>query len=623
MRDSGQWWLPTVRGNPYLNKPPFKMWLTFVPLALFGESTFSYRFLDALAGTLTCIALYFFSRRIFRSRLAGIAAALALIGCNAYVFGHGVRKAVQDSMLIFLSTLALMLGWIAIESLLESRSRLRAGLAAGICVGLASLTKSVAGTLPLIIAAAFFLLDSASRKKIVKAPGLLLAVALPALFIPAMYMLPHCLFTPGACSTIFGSEVATRIEEGYHNKDQFWFYFIRLFPDRQAIGPELMVPSILWAAAVAFFRRSSLHKFLLLWALLPIALFTLIPSRLTWYISLAFPGLAIIVGGACAAAWNALREPVTEWWYRGISLPVSRLVDAAFLLLAVGSIGWNLNAVAAQIGNLPVRSNFDLLTSQILDYGKKHPGSGHVASFDAPVFALHESTYGGMLQPITTIVDSPSELLKLADDKRYSFFFTGLQDFKNIFTLRPVAAYRYFAPFYDRKQWLVVFTYDESIHLPQLTPAAKVIRFSDPNLDANYGTADQSTINGLEFRRLQGDELSIPIEGDPALKSFGSTIKLNFSVTTDDPLTVTLKLNTDEVASKSIGRSNFRTWTVSVPPDVWMDGTNTIFLTLKRVDGRPIEARSRPALLNWLSVHPGVQTEEAQTDSGNNPAIEK
>lgn len=129
--------------------------------------------------------------------------------------------------------------------------------------------KSVAGAVPLFIAAAFFLLDSDARRKLFRSPGFIFGVAVPALLIPAIYMLPHCLFTPGACDTIFGSEVATRIEEGYHNSDEFWFYFIRLFPDRQAIGPEVMIPELLWAAAAAFFRRSALHRFLLVWAIPP------------------------------------------------------------------------------------------------------------------------------------------------------------------------------------------------------------------------------------------------------------------------------------------------------------------------------------------------------------------
>ena len=294
------------------------------------------------------------------------------------------------------------------------------------------------------------------------------------------------------------------------------------------------------------------------------------------------------------------------------------------MLLAFGSIGWNINAVAEQLVDLPRRSNFDLLSSEIVEYGRAHPGSGRIVSFNAPDFALHESTYGGMLHSLTINVSTQEELLKLAGDKQYSFFVTGLQEFKSLFPVKPVAAYHYFAPFYDRKQWLVFFTYDENIHLAQLTTAARNIKFNDKNFTANYGSADRTSINGFDIRRMQGDELSIPIEGDPALKAFGSVVKLNFSVSTDDPITVSLKLNTDEIASKQMTRSNFRTMTAIVPPGIWMDGTNTIYLTLKRLDGTSISGRSTPILLNWMSVHPGAEDSAAQeAASGNSPAIEK
>ena len=81
--------------------------------------------------------------------------------------------------------------------------------------------------------------------------------------------------TPGATDS--KDKRATR---GYHNSDEFYFYLQALFTDRAAIGPELLLPSLGWAAVVAWRDRSEPHRFLLIWAILPVVLFTFFPSRI-------------------------------------------------------------------------------------------------------------------------------------------------------------------------------------------------------------------------------------------------------------------------------------------------------------------------------------------------------
>lgn len=99
---------PEYGGKPYYNKPPFKMWLAAAAVGLLGESNFSYRLVDGLCGVAISVLLFAFVRRAFRSRLAAYLAVLALLGCDLFFFGHGVRNAVQDSMMVCLVTAALV-----------------------------------------------------------------------------------------------------------------------------------------------------------------------------------------------------------------------------------------------------------------------------------------------------------------------------------------------------------------------------------------------------------------------------------------------------------------------------------------------------------------------------------
>ena len=88
MFHSGDLWTPVVDGEPYFRKPPFKMWLSLIPVAVLGESNLSYRFIDAAAGVatamLTCAAGYW----LLGSWFAGWVAAVALLGCRYFVLYH-------------------------------------------------------------------------------------------------------------------------------------------------------------------------------------------------------------------------------------------------------------------------------------------------------------------------------------------------------------------------------------------------------------------------------------------------------------------------------------------------------------------------------------------------------
>ncbi len=167
MQQSGDVWNPTVFGKPYYNKPPFKMWLSLVPVKLFGPTNFGYRFLDALAGLISTLALYFFARAVYQSRTVGIVAAISLITSRAFIFHHGVRTATQDSLVNLLNLLSMIIAWRLItllrrESSETGKNRKRVlsyAIAGGITVGLAVMTKNVVGFIPLFLIASFLLIS--------------------------------------------------------------------------------------------------------------------------------------------------------------------------------------------------------------------------------------------------------------------------------------------------------------------------------------------------------------------------------------------------------------------------------------------------------------------------------
>jgi len=610
MRLSGHWWKPTVRGQPYLNKPPFKMWLTSIPLDLFGESAFSYRFLDALAGLLTCLSVYFFARALFASRLAGIFAALALIACPAYVFGHGVRKAVQDSMLVFLCTLATISGWYLIEAIekKDKRGEYRLAALTGILVGLAVFTKSVAGFVPLIIGGTYLLCAGKLTMTLREAlrPGLLLLAL--ALSIPASYVVPHCLFTEGACATIFQAEVVDRAVEGYHNSDMFWFYFIRLFKDRQGVAPELLIPALAFGLFMAR-KGSQKYSFLLVWAITPLLLYTCYPSRLTWYISPSFPGMAILSGAMFAAAFGVLWPSARNWWQATERFGLGATLSSLILLSGAIGLGAQYASIGSGLFSLSPRHRTDLITEEILNFAEQHPAQGQVLSFDAPEFSLHESTYGGMIEPLITRVQSADELFRALDSDNFTYVLSSLEHADELFKRKPVIAYRYLRPLYDRGRWLIVLSYRTDLNPKELTRTKTLIDFGTSDVPSNFGIGQRELHGQTTVQKIFGSSASLSLEGDSALKNFGSSVELNMLVS-DPRVRLIAKLNTEEVFRKEISRSGLRSQFFQIPPNTWKMGANTFFLQIENLDGSPIGEDESLVTLNWISFSLGMQQQE-------------
>jgi 4-amino-4-deoxy-L-arabinose transferase-like glycosyltransferase len=235
MFHSGMWWLPTHGGGPYFNKPPLKMWLSLLPLRIFGENNLSYRFVDICAGLGLLLATMVLGAKLYRSSLVGPIAALLLLACKPLVIGaHGIRSGTQDALLLFLLALAALSLWRIIAKANSGAVSFWALVMLGVLSGLAILVKSAAGVLPLLVAGPWLLARRETR-------GFrqLLAVGVPALLLPALYLLPHCLFTAGACRRFFVSEVLHRVTEGFHNRSD-WSYYLRAIFRDGVIGTGLL-----------------------------------------------------------------------------------------------------------------------------------------------------------------------------------------------------------------------------------------------------------------------------------------------------------------------------------------------------------------------------------------------
>src|SRR5437763_3277150 len=131
----GEWVVPTLQGEPYLDKPPLMYWLVALSYRAFGVSPESARLVPAVCVHLTTLAVYLLGRRSVGERAAFWAAALLTVAPG---FVGIARLLLLDGLLTLCVTLSVVCGFEAVRT---GRLRLGWWLASATASGLGFLTK--------------------------------------------------------------------------------------------------------------------------------------------------------------------------------------------------------------------------------------------------------------------------------------------------------------------------------------------------------------------------------------------------------------------------------------------------------------------------------------------------
>jgi dolichol-phosphate mannosyltransferase len=287
---TGDWIVPTLNHEPYLDKPPLFYWLVAASFKLFGTNECSARLVPASAAFLTVLVTYLFGRRMVGTRAAFLGAmTLTLSMCFVYCG----RFLILDSLLSLTVTLALFAGY---EALRTERIRWCWWLASAASCALGVLTKGPV---------AFVLL----------APPLVTYFWLNrALAQPRAY---HWIIYSGVVLAMTGPWYATLIarEPGFLPYFVWEHHIARYFLGRQHEAPIWFYLPVLWLGCLPWsmlvvpfarfmFSRSTSARalrprtmgFFALWAGWCIFFFSLSCGKLPPYVLPALPALGILLG---------------------------------------------------------------------------------------------------------------------------------------------------------------------------------------------------------------------------------------------------------------------------------------------------------------------------------------
>jgi 4-amino-4-deoxy-L-arabinose transferase-like glycosyltransferase len=311
----------TLRWNgfEFFDKPPVALWITALAYKTFGVNEFAARFGAAVSGVAAIVLACLLGKLLSGHWSVGAGAAMILLITNKNLHSHGynfvslARVGQLDMSLILVTEVALLLAWL---------SQFNAGylIALGASFGIAIMTKSVGGLLPVFIVAAFFVLALPLRLWWRRE---LLWGAIATVVIAAPWHIGQLLIWGRRFFDSYLVELTVGYVTGNEGHLRDTLFYIRSIGRGFGVWSIVVVVALLLALYRSVRRRDRVSLFLLSWVAVPLVIFNISRSRIGWYVIPIYPALAIL------AAELVVRRVGSKW---GVALiaAVALMVSPGF-----------------------------------------------------------------------------------------------------------------------------------------------------------------------------------------------------------------------------------------------------------------------------------------------------
>jgi 4-amino-4-deoxy-L-arabinose transferase-like glycosyltransferase len=326
MYSRGEWVLPVLQGQPYLDKPPLLYWLVEISYAIFGVSDAAARWIPALAVHGCILLIYLLGRRSLGERSALWGALLLTVAPGFLGMG---RLLILDGLLTFCVTLSLLAGFEAIRGANRGATFDRWWLISALAGGFGVLTKGPIALIllfPPLIGYQILVRQKIgiSWRILVRFPLVVLAVNLPwyvAIYLREPVFLKH----------FFWDHNVMRFLQPFDHLQPIWYYTPVL------LGGLLPGTLLLWSFGRFLLtgdeqvaaRRTRELGFWLLAGTWCVFFFSLSGSKLPTYVLPAFPCFALVLGDFIARS----RWDQSNWTKAGIGVMIGILAFATYFAI--------------------------------------------------------------------------------------------------------------------------------------------------------------------------------------------------------------------------------------------------------------------------------------------------
>jgi 4-amino-4-deoxy-L-arabinose transferase-like glycosyltransferase len=322
------WPVPTLHGEPYVNKPPLVHWLIAGAFALGGVNEWTARLPGAAFGAVSVPLVYLLARAAFETRLPALLAAGVYLTLLPVV-RHGRLAMLDAALLCFVA--------LAFACLLRARTAPAFALGAGVALALGGLAK---GPVVLVFAALAVPFVAWEARPLLRCARLWIGLALPVAVLAAWYGVVASRLGAAAVRASLVDQSLRRVVGAIEgNAGTLGYYVIEVL---EYAWPWLLVlPGALALAWRA--RGAAWARLVLVWGGGYFVAISLAGTKLPWYAYPLWAPLAIAVGAYLAAVWRA-RIPIP----RGLAVAVGlAAVIAAVACAGLGALGVGRGAVVA------------------------------------------------------------------------------------------------------------------------------------------------------------------------------------------------------------------------------------------------------------------------------------
>jgi len=371
MVDSGDWVTPHMNGAIHLDKPPMAYWLGATGLTLFGHSERAVRLPLAIAATATLLLVLYLGQWLF-GRRAGLLALLLLGTAPLFVF---MARLFTTDLYLTLWVVATYVAFLRGYVTPEPRRRWAVAFAAALALGM--LTKGPVILLHTLVPILpyHFLWGERGRLR----PFFSRTAIAAFVVILAPWFLVVWAQNPDLWRFYFHQELVGRVTGDALGRRQPFYYFAKIL----LVG---FLPWIFWLPSLA--RQSGdaiarhrlpvpyADRLLLLWAMVPFVVLSIIPSKLPPYILPLIPALALWAGAQLDSALRQTRPPSPK----------------AFVVFAALAAAVAIAGVVALVGQrhrwhpetlLPIGVSFALVVASLVAFAFSWRGRSRAATFVA------------------------------------------------------------------------------------------------------------------------------------------------------------------------------------------------------------------------------------------------
>ncbi len=332
----------------WLHKPPLPLWLMAASIAVAGDGEVHLRMPAVLLGTLAIFLLFILGGLAWGEpgRWAGALGGL-LLAFNPLLIrltSGTIPTDHIDATNVFFGQLTIL--FFAAAGL---RGHRRYFILAGASLGLAFLCKSVASMI--VLPAGLLLAWGGDMRTSVRLRKL--GLSLTALLVVAA---PWQIYCAIRWPREYGWESQYTLRhlfaaiEGHHHPP--WWY-LKLVPAHfGGLGPAayaLLAAAILAAVVVVWRRRNRVLGAILLWAVAPYLVFSIMATKLHAYVAPAIPALLLLVGWLLVRSWGMVRQGGARvsrgpWWRGHARLAAALLLSGLGLVHVVSAAAERLSA---------------------------------------------------------------------------------------------------------------------------------------------------------------------------------------------------------------------------------------------------------------------------------------